>query len=70
MRIKFSDKTDFNLWVFIAETDLLYLQFRWLPMERNTVYTRWNVGFTTGVMDAMLQARYDAMSRSVCDVII
>jgi hypothetical protein len=40
---------------------LLYLQFRWLPMECNIVYNRWNVGFTTSVMDAMLQVRYAAM---------
>jgi hypothetical protein len=43
---------------------LLYLQFRWLPRERNTVYNCWNVGFTTRVMDAtrMLQVGYDAMN--------
>jgi len=34
---------------------LLYLQFRWLPMERNTVYIRCNVGLTTLVTDTVLQ---------------
>jgi hypothetical protein len=43
----------------LYELILLYLQFRWLPMERNIIYTRWNVSFTTRVMEAtrMLQVR-------------
>ena len=46
---------------------LLYLQFRWLPMERNTVYIRWNVGLTTRVNDTALEVRYDAINWWVCD---
>ena len=41
---------------------LLYLQFRWLPVERNTVYTRWNGGLTTRVTDTVLQVGYDAIN--------
>jgi len=40
----------------------LYLQFRWLPIEGNTLYTRWNVGLTTRVTDTALQAGYDAIN--------
>jgi hypothetical protein len=50
--------SEFSLYGLI----LWYLQFRWLAMERNTVYTVWNGGFTAGEMDAMLQVRYDAMN--------
>jgi hypothetical protein len=35
-------------------------------MERNTVYTRWNVALTTLVTDTVLQVRYDAINWSVC----
>ena len=46
MRMKFSDKMDFKFCIFIVLI-LLYLQFRWLPKERNTVYTGRNVGINT-----------------------
>jgi hypothetical protein len=70
MRIKFSDRkiliSEFSLYELI----LLYLQIRWLLMERNTVYTRWNVGFNTRLIDSthMLEVRYDVSKWSVCYV--
>jgi predicted SprT family Zn-dependent metalloprotease len=36
-------------------------------MERNTVYTRWNVGLTGRVIDTVLQIRYDTINWSLCD---
>jgi len=36
-------------------------------MERNRVYTPWNVGLTTRVSDTVLQVRYDAINWIVCD---
>jgi hypothetical protein len=48
MRIKFSDKSIFNSEFSLIGLILCYLQFRWLAMERNTVYNLWNGGFTAG----------------------
>jgi hypothetical protein len=63
MWIKFSDKTDFKLLFYIVLI-LLYLQFGWLPKERNAVYTAWNVD-NIRVTNTVLEVRYDAIS-SIC----